>query len=319
MVINMSKILVTGGAGFIGSHLVDKLIENQEQVVILDDLSSGSRDNLKEHKNLTFIKGDIKDLETVQKVATGCKTIFHLAEYLPNTKKIGPGHVVKYSYEYPIEDFEVSVRGTLNVLETAKKEGANVLFTSTAAVYGEPKKIPITEDHPKDPTSPYGLSKFVAEQYCNLFSKLYGVNVIIVRLFNVYGPRQDKYVAYDVIKKIKKNPEKIEVLGNGEQIRDFVYVKDAVNAILLAREKGEPNKVYNIGNTNSISIKDLVDIICNSMNKKPKIKFTGESWKGDIKKLIADNTEIKKLGYNAQFSIEKGINDLIESCKDTNQ
>ncbi len=307
----MSKTMITGGAGFIGSHLADALLQREDEVIVFDNLSSGNRKNLQDNPKLTFLEGDILDFESLRKAAEGCSTIYHLAEYLPDTSKSGPGHVVKYSYDYPIQDFEVSVKGTLNVLEAARQVDAKVLFTSTAAVYGV-KQDPIRESDTPDPVSPYGVSKLVAEQYCRMFAKLYGLDVKIVRIFNTYGPRQRKYVAYDTIRKLEKNPNELEVLGSGETARDFIYVRDTANALILVAEKGETANPYNVGNGMEVTIKELIETICGCMGVKPEIKFTGSSWKGDVNKLVSDNSRLKGLDYEPSIDLENGIKNLLE-------
>lgn len=308
----MAKILVTGGAGFIGSHLVDSLLSKGETVVVFDNLSSGHKENLQQHENLSFVKGDILDSDSLRKAADGCAEIFHLAEYLPDTKKFGPGHVIKFSFEAPLQDFEVSVRGTLNVLDIARQIDAKVLFTSTAAVYGTPEKVPIKEEDRTDPISPYGMSKLVAEQYCAMFMKLYGLDATIARIFNTYGPRQRKYVTYDLIKKLEENPSKLELLGTGKEARDFIYVEDTAKALLLINEKGSKGQPYNIGNGTSTTIEELAHAVCEILEVNPEIEFTGSSWKGDIVNFYADNSKLKSLGYEQSTSLKEGLKKLVD-------
>lgn len=311
----MSKIMITGGAGFIGSHLADSLLEQGNEVIVFDNLSSGDKSNLQENQKLTFVEGSILEPEALAKAAEGCSMIYHLAEYLPNTSKSGPGHVVKYSYDYPIQDFEVSVRGTLNVLEIARALNAKMLFTSTAAVYGSGTGSKLKEADPKDPVSPYGMSKYVAEQYCRMFAKLYGLDVKFVRIFNTYGPRQRKYVACDTIRKLEKNPNELEVLGSGDSARDFIYVKDTAKALMLVAEKGEKAQAYNVGNGKEVTIRELVENIAEVMDLNPEIKFTGSSWKGDVSKLVSDNSRLKGLGYEPSTNLKEGIKNLLEWMK----
>jgi len=308
----MSKILVTGGAGFIGSHLVDALLSKGETVVVFDNLSSGHKENLQQHEKLSVVKGDILDPVSLRKAGEGCTEIFHLAEYLPDTKKYGPGHVVKFSFEAPLQDFEVSVRGTLNVLDMARQLDAKVFFTSTAAIYGTPEKVPIKEEDRADPVSPYGMSKFVAEQYCRMFSKLYGLNTAVARIFNTYGPRQRKYVAYDLIKKLRENPSKLELLGSGKEARDFVYVKDTVAALLLIHKKESRGQPYNIGNGKPVTIEELARLICGILEINPKIEFKGSSWKGDITTFYADNSRLKSLGFEPATPLKEGLKNLVD-------
>jgi len=208
------KVLVTGGAGFIGSALVQNLANNNNDVFVLDDLSSGYLDNLITNDRIKFYNGDVRDVQIVDSLVKRSDVIFHLAEFIPNTEKYGTGHVVKFSNENPLAEFDVSCKGTLTVLSKAKEYNKRFIFTSTAAVYGESTSDYIKEDQVILPISPYGASKFCAETYVNLYGRIYDLPVTIVRFFNVYGPKQRKYVMYDVLKKLKNNQKSLEVLGS---------------------------------------------------------------------------------------------------------
>jgi len=313
------RILVTGGAGFIGSHLVDELLSRGHEVAVLDNLSSGVRENLPSTKKLTFVKGDIRDVDTADKLVKDSDLVFHLAEFIPTTKSYGSGHVIKYSVDDPLQDFDVSAKGTLTVLNSAKKYQKKFVFTSTAAVYGG-ATVRLKETFSPRPISPYGASKLCAEEYVRLYSRIYQLPTSIVRLFNVYGPRQSKYVMYDLLLKLEKNPKKLEMLGTGEETRDFVYVKDAVNAILLvAQDKYATGQVYNVGSGKATRIKDAVTTILKTLNLNPKVSFQGSSWKGDAKTLTSDISKISRIGYKPKYSLKKGLQELIKWYKTTNQ
>lgn len=306
------RILVTGGAGFIGSHLVKRLLDLECQVVVLDNLSSGRFENLPVHSKLSFIEGDIRNFALVKKLTKKSDMIFHLAEFIPNTKEIGPGHVVKFSMKNPFLDLEICVRGTLNVLEAARQTDAKVIFTSTAAVYGEPLENPVKETTPPNPISPYGASKLAAETYCKLFNKTYDLRAVILRLFNIYGPRQRKYVMHDALSKLEKNPDALTMLGSGNQERDFVYVNDAVDGLIFLSMKEEASgQVFNLGTGVSTSIKKVVTYITKLLGIKPVVTYTGSSWKGDINILVADPTQLRRIGFTPKYSLEHGIKEFV--------
>jgi UDP-glucose 4-epimerase len=309
------QILVTGGAGFIGSHLVDELLARGHSVIVLDNLSSGVRDNIGAHELLTFVQGDISDLNLVDRLVENSDMVFHLAEYIPTTKSFGSGHVIKFSVDAPLLDFDVSTRGTLIVLNSAKKYCKKFIFTSTAAVYGESPSLLKESSQPK-PFSPYGASKLCAEEYVRLYSRIYDLPVSIVRFFNVYGPRQLKYLMYDLLLKIKKNPDCLEVLGTGEEVRDFVYVADAVKALLLvSQNEFAVGEVYNVGSGQQTRISELVRTLMSVYGANPKVNFSGYSWKGDLKHLAADISKISGIGYQPEYCLKTGIMQFVDWFK----
>jgi len=306
------RVIVTGGAGFIGSHLVKKLLDSNNQVVVLDNLSSGIFENLPVHSQLTFINGDIRDSTLTKKLVENSDVIFHLAEFLPNTRQFGPGHVVKFSMENPFFDLDNCVRGTLNVLEAAKEANVKVVFTSSAAVYGDPVEVPIKETTPPNPVSCYGASKLAAETYCKVYSKTHNLPVVIVRLFNIYGPRQRKCVMHDVLSKLSKNPNALTMLGSGDQERDFVYVDDAVEGLILLSVKEEATgQIFNLGTGISTSIKEVLNHIVRILGAEPVVTYTGSSWKGDVGILVADSTKVRGIGFTPKYSVEQGIKEFV--------
>lgn len=302
------NILITGGAGFIGSHLTQALLNNGNQVIVLDNLSSGIFENLPTHLGLKFVKGDILDVALVDRLMKHIDLVFHLAEYIPNTS----GHVVEYSMNNPLKDLEISVKGTINVLEAARKTKAKVVLTSTAAVYGEPIESPVEEECATNPISPYGASKLAAEVYCNMYYNTHELPIVVARLFNVYGPRQRKYVMYDILSKLKSNPKKLEILGTGEQKRDFIYVGDVVNGLIYLSTLEEAyGQTFNMGTGISTSIKQIVKYITELLNVDPNVTYTGSSWKGDIKRLTADTAKLVRTGFSLKFELAQGLEGLV--------
>ena len=300
-------ILVTGGAGFIGFHLCKKLSEFTSNLTIYDNLSSGKMENIKQVPKAHFVKADIlnqKKLNSLEKA----DLIYHLAAQV----------VVPYSMENPIEDFETNARGTLNVLEKARKDDAKLVFASSAAVYGNTTKLPTPESYGYDPASCYGLSKVVGEQYCNMYSKQYGLDINIVRFANVYGPRCHG-VIQDFLDKISRNPEKLEIIGTGQQSRDFVHVSDVVEALTLVTTSEKAlGKTFNIGFGKTTKIIDLAKIILKilGLSNKTAITTTNVPWHGDIKIIWFDITKIKKeLKWTPKITLEDTLKEMIAERK----
>jgi UDP-glucose 4-epimerase len=301
--LNGTRVLVTGGAGFIGFHLCKKLSDSTSNLTIYDNLSSGKMENVKHLPNARFIKGDILDLKKLfsQEKAD---LIFHLAAQV----------VVPYSMENPIEDFETNVRGTLNVLEKARKDDARVVFASSAAVYGNTTKLPTPEGYGFSPSSCYGLSKVVGEQYCNMYSKQYGLDITILRFANVYGPRCHGVIE-DFLDKISRNPEKLEIIGTGLQSRDFVHISDVVEALLLsAVSENAVGETFNIGFGKTTKIIDLAKMILKilGLSDKTVITTTNVPWQGDINTIWFDISKVQKvLKWHPKISLEDNLKELI--------
>jgi len=297
------KILVTGGAGFIGFHLCKKLLEFTPNLTIYDNLSSGKLENVKDLPKANFVKGDILDLKKLCNVEKA-DLIFHLAAQV----------VVPYSMENPIEDFETNARGTLNVLEKARKDNARLVFASSAAVYGNPTKIPTPEDYDPNPFSCYGLSKVVGEEYCNIYMNQYGLDITILRFANVYGSRCHGVIS-DFLDKINENPAKLEIIGTGLQSRDFVHVSDAVDALMLsAVRENALGQTFNIGFGKTTKIIDLAKMILKILNLSDKtvITTTNVSWKGDINTIWFDISKAKKeLKWYPKISLEDNLREMI--------
>jgi len=309
--IHAQKILVTGGAGFIGSHLVTRLVTEGGRVSVLDNLSSGSLENIPVEK-VEFVKGDIRDDNLVDRLVGKSDVVFHLAEFIPETASYGIGHVVRYSVENPLLDFDVSCRGTLLLLEKCRQHDKAMVFTSTSAVYGAQNEVPINEESRTLPISPYGASKLCAEQYVKLYSQLYGLPTTVLRLFNVFGPKQRKYVLHDTVMKLLKDPHRLEVVGTGEEARDFIYVEDVVDAMLLvANSRAASGRIFNVGTGTATQIKELIQMIASILGVSPDVKYIGRSWKGDIMTLVSDTSRIRELGFATKYSLEDGLKESI--------
>jgi UDP-glucose 4-epimerase len=298
--VNMNRIVVTGGAGFIGSHLVERLAGTTD-IVVLDNFQSGSRKNLQHVTGeMKAAHGDIRDWETVKEVVKGSSSIFHLAANAS----------VPFSVQDPRYDFETNALGTFNVLEAARKfDVQTVVYASSAAVYGEPEYLPMDEHHPTHPISPYGASKLAGEQMGTVYKEVYGLNFSAVRIFNTYGPRQPRYVMYDLLKKLKRNSSQLEVLGTGDQVRDYCYVSDMVDALMLVAQKGEGT--YNVAGGIPTSVREVAEFLVSKISPHARIVYTGISWKGDIQVLTADIQKIRTLGFNPKVPLHRGIQELI--------
>ncbi len=298
MSLKEKDVLVTGGAGFIGSHMVERLYEEGADVSVFDNLSAGTLANL--HVQCKFIKGDLRDEASVRKALERVDVIFHF----------GANASVPFSVDNPSYDFETNALGTFNILNAAlKSDVKKIVYASTAAVYGEPRQIPIPETHPLEPISPYGASKLAAERMGFAFKETYGMDFAAVRIFNTYGPRQPRYVMYDFIHKLRKNPSVLEVLGTGEQVRDYCYVSDMVEAFLLVAEKG--NGVYNAAGGSPVSIKALAELMVSIISPDAEIRYGGNTWRGDINTLYADIARLKKLGFAPKVGFEEGVKNMV--------
>lgn len=300
----MAKYLVTGGAGFIGSNIVEELVKKGQDVRVLDSLITGSLENIASFKNkIDFIKGDIRDKKTVVKAIKGVDYVIHQAALRSVAKSV----------EDPESTHQVNATGTLNLLVAAKKAGVKrLVYASTCAAYGDAKKFPQRETDEIAPISPYGASKLAGETYCRVFAKTLKLEAVCLRYFNVYGPRQNpesKYSSvvpafiFDIMK--GKTPV---VDWDGRQSRDFVFVKDVVQANLLAvKAKNASGEVFNIGNGYPTSIYDILMRIEKIIGKNIPPKF-GPKREGDVRKVYSDISKAKKiLGFKPRFTLEKGL------------
>jgi len=308
----LKEVLVTGGAGFIGSHLVEELLSRGRKVVVIDDLSSGKLENLPlSNENLLFIKGSITDRSFLSGLFSEYSffTVFHLAAVAS----------VYRSIEEPLYCHSVNFDGTLYLLEEAKVSGVkNFIFASSAAVYGDLPQLPKKEDMPVKPLTPYAVDKYASERYSLNSWGLYGLRAVALRFFNVYGERQDPSSPYsgvisifmDRVKRFLRGEDvSIDIYGDGKQTRDFIYVKDVVSALLLAEEKGEAGEVYNVGTGKETSILELISVLEEIVGQVPPLRFLPPR-PGDIKRSVADISKISSLGFSPRSSIEEGLRRL---------
>ncbi|MEK6933245.1 MAG: NAD-dependent epimerase/dehydratase family protein [Nanoarchaeota archaeon] len=291
------KVIVTGGAGFIGSHLVDSLIEKQYDVQVIDIINE-KKDYL--NSNAKYINADIRKLNEIEPIIKNAKFVFHLAA-MPR---------VQFSIEHPKETNEINVSGTLNILIAAKEGGVKrVIFSSSSSVYGDQNILPLKETMFPRPKSPYALHKYIGELYCKLWSEIYGLETVSLRYFNVYGPRLDPEGAYPLVigkfLKQKSEGKSLTITGDGNQTRDFTHVKDVVNANLLAAEsknigKGES---INIGAGNNISINKVAELIGGNIEYIPA--------RLEPKDTLADNSlALKLLEWKPEIPFSEGILEL---------
>ena len=298
------RVLVTGGAGFIGSHLVKALVKAGHQVRVLDNLSTGFIENLADVLNaIEFVRGDVRDYGVVESVVRGVDAVVHLAALID----------VAESVEKPDLYFDVNVRGTYNVAK-ASKNVSTFVFSSSSAVYGEPIRVPISEDHPLMPKSPYAASKVSGEAFVQAFANQYGFRPVILRLFNVYGPKQSRAytgVIIEFIKRVSRGEPPV-IFGNGEQTRDFIHVSDVVEAIMLSLSNEGARGVFNIGSGEGIVINRLANLILKLMGREDLKPIYAQPRPGDIRHSIADIIRAQKeLGFKPKVKLEVGIKELI--------
>ena len=300
------KTLVTGGAGFIGSNLVYQLLQDGHEVTVLDNLLSGYHSNISALPAVRFIEGDIRDEGAVDEAIKGADVVFHLAASVGN----------KRSIDHPILDAEINVIGTLKVLEAARKIGVRKLVASSSAgIFGELKTLPIKEDHPIEPDSPYGSTKLCMEKECLSYSKLYDLEVICLRYFNVFGPNQ-RFDAYGnvipifVFKMLRGEP--LTIFGDGNQTRYFINVRDVVQANIKAALNVGVSGAFNLGCGNRITINRLVEMLTKVSGIKPRV-IHGSPRAGDVRDSLADvSAAHQAFGFHPQVDFEEGLKKYME-------
>jgi UDP-glucose 4-epimerase len=299
-----TPVLVTGGAGFIGSHLVDRLVGAGARVRVLDNLQAGNEANLAPLRERIDLRiADLRDPAAVDAAVRGCAVVFH----------IGANASVPVSVDDRAYDFATNTLGTYHVADAAIRHGVRrVVQASTAAVYGPPRYTPVDEQHPLDPISPYGASKLAAERLLYAYAQVFGFELAIVRIFNTYGPRQPRYVAHDLMMKLARDPKHLEVLGTGEQRRDYCYISDMIEALVLASETPAPEPlVLNVSGGRTTSIRELVGLILATLAlRDTEVVYGLPSWKGDIQVLSGDIRRIRALGWQPAVPLEEGLRRL---------
>ncbi len=302
------KVVVTGGAGFIGSHLAENLASRGYQVIILDDLSTGKLENIEgllKKGNVEFVHGSITDLPLLQRLFKGVEHVFHQAALAR----------VPRSIEDPVTTNEVNIKGTLSVLLAARENRVRkVIYAASSSVYGAAPTLPQKEDLPPNPLSPYALTKLAGEYYCEIFRQVYGLPTICLRYFNVYGSRQDPHSQYATvipafIDRISQNLPPI-IFGDGEQSRDFTFIEDVVQANILATES-DIEGIFNIGSAQSITINQLAEVILNLMQESLK-PIHEEPRLGESRHTLADISKAKSLGYEPKWTLKEGLMKVIK-------
>ena len=330
------KVAITGGAGFIGSHLAEELVKLNYQVVIIDDFSTGntsdmeypvvnsvtrtsiinnihSRSPIQEEGNepgqVQFFEGSVADISLLQSALQGVDYVFHMAAIPSVTKSI----------EDPLTSHRINATGTLNMLIAARDNKVKkVIYASSAAVYGNTQAIPIKEKATPNPQSPYAISKLTGEYYCQVFTQIYHLNTVCLRFFNVYGPGQNPNSQYAAVIprfiNICYDDKPLIIYGDGYQTRDFVFVKDAITAAILAA-KSNTTGIFNIGTGNKTTIIELSNLITKLTDKKMEPVYQ-KPRHGDIRKSLADISKAKSFGYTPQHSLEEGLKKTIQWFKD---
>jgi nucleoside-diphosphate-sugar epimerase len=317
----MTHVLVTGGAGFIGSHIVEKLLSDGASVRVLDNFSSGRRENLRfERPNpadpapiegqLEILEGDLRDAEIIKAAMRGIDLVFHLAAFVS----------VSQSMIDPQNCFDVNVGGTVTLLEAARQEGVRkVVLSSSTAVYGDTDKFPTDEGTPLAPLSPYALSKQINELYARLYTRTFHLPVVALRYFNVYGPRQrpdsDYAAAIPIFVRRLVRGEPITIFGDGKQSRDFIFVKDVVRANLLAAESKAAGEAFNICTGRETTLLDLLEELSEISSRQPEVSF-GPVRPGDIYRSAGNPQKAHSaLGFRAETSLAEGLQQTVEWMK----
>ncbi|PUA32459.1 MAG: UDP-glucose 4-epimerase [Zestosphaera tikiterensis] len=310
------KAVVTGGAGFIGSHVVEGLLKKGFEVVVIDNLSSGNPDNLKN----AYVSGRIKLVVDDLKVYGSWINEFRDANVVYH---LAANPEVKTSITNPRKHFEENVLATFNVLEACREyKVKNLVFASTSTVYGDAKTIPTPEDYsPLEPISIYGASKLASENLILSYSLIYGIKSLILRFANIVGPRQTHGVVVDFINKLRLNPSTLEILGDGTQKKSYLHVQDLIEGINVAerylRESNLRYLVINVGNEDWITVKEIADLVVSEMNLsnvtyvfKPATE-DGRGWVGDVKFMLLDISKLKSLGWRPKYTSKEAIRSTI--------
>jgi UDP-glucose 4-epimerase len=298
--------VVTGGAGFIGSNLVALLDARGHDVTVLDDLSTGYLQNIPTSPRVRVVRGDIRDVDALDQAFAGADTVFHLAASVGNARSIAR----------PVDDSDINVLGTVRVLEAARRHGVRKLvYSSSAGIFGELKTVPISEDHPVEPDTPYGASKLAAEKLCLAYAKLYPVECVCLRYFNVYGVHQ-RYDAYGNVIPIfvhqALKAEQLTIHGDGEQTRDFVNVADVAEANYLSARRSGLRGAFNVASGTRVTINRLVELIEQTLGTKLRVQH-GPPRPGDVRHSLASIDAARAaFGFTPRVGLEAGLREYLD-------
>lgn len=304
-----SKILVTGGSGFIGRHLVNVLLSLNKKVVILDNLSTSLDRTIP--LGATLVPGDVRNLRVVIKAAKGAELIFHMAANASGTVSVNDARL----------DFETNAMGTCNILEAALSAGTKrFVYVSSASVYGRPQRFPMDEQHPTRPFVPYGASKLAGELCCLSFFKTYGLPVLIARPFCVYGPGENPKLALVEVSRYLRwhlNHRPIQIVGEMDQkTRDFVHVSDTIHGLLLIADKADAGEIFNLGSGEEVSMRELTEVVSSVTGRTATVTELSDITE-DTYRLVADISKIRSLGYVPKISLVEGVKQLASELGET--
>ncbi|AEH24935.1 NAD-dependent epimerase/dehydratase family protein [Pyrococcus yayanosii] len=309
------RVLVTGGAGFIGSHLVDRLMEEGHRVRVLDDLSAGRLENIRRwlnHNRFEFVRGDMRNPEIVREAVEDVDVIFHLAA----------NPEVRISSQSPVLLYETNVLITYNLLQAIRDSNVKFLvFTSSSTVYGDAKVLPTPETAWLEPISVYGGAKLAAEALISGYAHIFDFKALVFRLANIIGERSNHGVIYDFINKLRRNPEELEILGDGTQRKSYLHVSDTIEGMLHIfehfRKEDKVYDVYNLGNEDWITVREIAEIVSEEMGLRPVFKFTGgvdggRGWKGDVKFMLLSIEKAKRTGWRPRMSSREAVRKTVK-------
>ena len=299
------KAFITGGAGFIGSNLTDRLLQNGHEVRVYDNLSTGQLsflENAKNDERFSFVEGDLLDEDTLSKAMEGFQMVFHFAANAD----------VRYGTDHPRRDLEQNTIATFNVLEAMRHQSIRkIAFASTGSVYGEAEVIPTPEDAPFPiQTSLYASSKLAGESLISSYCEGFDFQAWIFRFVSILGERYTHGHVFDFYKKLKRDPTRLEVLGNGKQRKSYLYVQDCIDSILLAIEKGQKKvNLFNLGVDGYCTVNDSIGWICEALGVDPKLNYSGgeRGWIGDNPFIYLDTQKINQLGWKPKLGIQEAI------------
>jgi UDP-glucose 4-epimerase len=307
---DVQKILVTGGAGFIGSHLVDRLVTDGYEVTVFDNLSSGNKKYIESHldkPDFTFLEGDLLDEPVLNKTCSGMDMVYHVAA--------NPD--VRLGAQNTKVHFDQNIQATYNLLEAMRKnEVHNLAFTSTSTVYGEATVLPTPENYgPLVPISLYGASKQACEALITSYSHTFDMNCWLFRFANIIGSRSNHGIIFDFINKLRVNPQSLEILGDGKQSKSYLHVSECVKAILFAVENSRDTvNIFNIGSEDTVRATEIGEIVAEEMGfQDVEFTYTGGSrgWKGDVPKMRLDVEKLKKFGWEPRYTSEECVRDTV--------